>query len=574
MSFVYPSGANSKRAASIGWAPGKRNYGRFLIFVAGLGGLLYGIDLGIIAAALLYLGKTVSLSIEQTSVVVAAVLGGSMLSSPGAGMLADWLGRKAVMVLSGMMFIVSIGLIVASHGFVPLFLGRLLQGMSGGVIAVVVPLYLAETLSANSRGRGTAIFQFMLTFGIVLAAFIGWFYTRQAEAAIRMAAGHPALILAAESHAWRGMFQAVMYPGILFFAGAIFLSESPRWLLRQGRPEEALKVLRRSASDEESELTLREMQAHESTRRGRAGPSDSLLRKKYLIPFFLACAMVALNQATGINSVLSFLVVILKQTGMSATRATQGDVVVKVLLCGMTLVAVALVEKKGRKFLLEIGTAGISLSLVVCGLLFLGFESKHADVKDKVEAAQTGNSLVLPINQTELGASSDERPMALTVLYSYGKGNYIDTVSSASEKPVLVIEPDAKDANSPLIIRRAFYGPVPAQSTSWCIALCLAFFIACFAVGPGVVGWLILTELMPTRIRSLGMGIALLLNQGVSTAIASVFLPVVGNYGYYSMFLFWAGCTGAYFVTAVLFLPETKGKTLEEVEMFFEGGCE
>jgi hypothetical protein len=97
----------------------------------------------------------------------------------------------------------------------------------------------------------------------------------------------------------------------------------------------------------------------------------------------------------------------------------------------------------------------------------------------------------------------------------------------------------------------------------------MALFIAAYAVGPGVVVWLVLSEMIPTRIRSVGMGIALLLNQGVSTGIAAVFLPVVGNYGYAAMFLFWAASTTIYFLTASFFLPETKGRTLEEIEMHF-----
>jgi SP family myo-inositol transporter-like MFS transporter 13 len=168
-------------------------YNRYLILIAGLGGLLYGIDVGIIAAALLYLSRTVSLSLAQTSIIVAAVLGGSMLSSPVAGVLAEWFGRRRMMVISGLMFVASVVIIVLSQGFVPLLAGRLLQGMSGGMIAVVVPLYLAECLAPKSRGQGTAVFQFMLTFGIVVAALVGWFFTRQAEFAIAHAAGNVAV---------------------------------------------------------------------------------------------------------------------------------------------------------------------------------------------------------------------------------------------------------------------------------------------------------------------------------------------------------------------------------------------
>jgi MFS transporter, SP family, solute carrier family 2 (myo-inositol transporter), member 13 len=548
-------------------------YGRFLLFIAGMGGLLYGIDVGIIAAALLYLEKTINLTVGETSIIVAAVLGGSMFSSLVAGVLADWFGRKTMLVVSGLMFVGSVGLIVISQAFLPLFLGRLLQGMSGGVIAVVVPLYLAECLSAKTRGQGTAIFQFMLTFGIVVAALVGLFYTQRAESAIAAAAGNAELIKAAQNHAWRGMFLSVIYPGLIFFLGGFLVSESPRWLFRRGKKDQALAALRRSCSEDEAELEIREMETlvhHQKDQKAVSGASDSLLQRKYVIPFVIACVILACNQATGINSILGFLVVILKQAGMSAGLATRGDVAVKVLNCVMTLVAVALVDKKGRKFLLTIGTGGIIIALVAAGLAFLAFESKRVDVREKVQAAVSGGGLTLPVNESTLGPAVGGRPMALTVFYSYGGGDKVETVLSNDPEPVLRIEPDPKNPNAAPVIKRAMYGPVPTEITGWLVTACLCLFIASFSVGPGVVVWLALSELMPTRIRSTGMGIALLLNQGVATGIAAVFLPTVGNFGYSAMFFFWAACTVIYFVTAAFFLPETKGKTLEEIEEYFE----
>jgi cation transport ATPase len=136
---------------------------------------------------------------------------------------------------------------------------------------------------------------------------------------------------------------------------------------------------------------------------------------------------------------------------------------------------------------------------------------------------------------------------------------------------VLRIAPDAKEASAKLVIRRAQYGPVPGQQTGWAVAACLALFILAYALGPGVVVWLVLSEMMPTRIRSTGMGVALLINQGISTAIAALFLPVVGIFGYFAMLFFWAACTVLYFLIATFFLPETKGRTLEEIEKYFEG---
>lgn len=548
-------------------------YGWFLLFIAGLGGLLYGVDVGIIAAALLYLGKTINLTVAQTSFIVAAVLGGSMVSSLVAGALADWLGRKRMMLVSGLMFIASIGLIVLSQSFLSLFIGRLLQGMSGGVIGVVVPLYLAECLRADKRGRGTAFFQLLLTIGIVIAALTGMIYTHEAQSAIAAAGGNSALILAAENHAWRGMFLAVIYPGVIFFVGSFFLSESPRWLFRRGRKQEALKALQRSSSAEEAALEFQEMESLAGAAGVVSHVKDRLFQRKYVFPFILACAILALNQSTGINSILAFLVVTLKHAGMSAQRATDGDVVVKAVQVVMTVIAMMLVDKKGRKFLLKVGTGGIVVALIGAALIFYSFESRRVDVKAQIERVQQSNSINLPVSTATLGAPSQPangRPMELTVLYSYGKGEKIASVLTDEHNPVLRIEPEQGEAGRKLVVRRALWGVVPSATVGWLVAACLILFIGMYSLGPGVVVWLALSELMPTRIRSNGMGIAMLVNQGVSTGSAAVFLTVVGNFGYFAMFAAWGVATIFYFLIAAFVLPETKGKTLEEIEKVFE----
>ena len=292
---------------------------------------------------------------------------------------------------------------------------------------------------------------------------------------------------------------------------------------------------------------------------------DSLLQRKYVLPFILACIVLAANQTTGINSVLQFLVVILKQAGLSVSHATQGDVAVKVLNFAMTLVAVPLIDRKGRRFLLRLGTAGVVVALIAAAGLFWRVEHQRVDVRAQIVAAEEGNTIAVPVTRL----TPSPRPMSLFVLYSYGKGSRVATVSSTDVDPVLVIKPDPAEAAAPLAIQRALLGPVPGAASSGLITLCMGLFIAAYAVGPGVVVWLVLSELMPSRIRSAGMGIALLLNQGVSTLIAAMFLPVVGNFGYAAMFVFWAVCTLLYFLTATFLIPETKGKTLEEIEMYF-----
>ena len=153
-------------------------YARFLMVMSGLGGLLYGVDVGIIAAALPYINYSANYTTEQIGVVVGLVLWGSVISSLFAGQLAEVFGRKKLIILSALCFTVSIPIICSSGffaggNFALLACGRILQGVAGGFIGVVVPMYLAECLDANSRGRGTATFQLVITMGLVCAAVIG-----------------------------------------------------------------------------------------------------------------------------------------------------------------------------------------------------------------------------------------------------------------------------------------------------------------------------------------------------------------------------------------------------------------
>src|SRR5215472_9917145 len=231
-------------------------YNRFLLIVAGLGGLLYGVDVGIIAGALPYLEATSHFSRSQLSLVVAAVLLGSVISTLFAGLLADWVGRKPMMALSGVMFVISIPMIALAHGYSLLVFGRLLQGVSGGLIGVVVPLYLAECLTATTRGKGTGVFQWLLTAGIAIAALIGLLFSFRLDHIAKL--GDPNAIFAFKNAAWRGIFWVSLPPGLLFVIGSLMLSESPRWLLRRGRKESAYTALLRSRTTEQADFELRE----------------------------------------------------------------------------------------------------------------------------------------------------------------------------------------------------------------------------------------------------------------------------------------------------------------------------
>ena len=498
-----------------------KGYAKFLLIMAGLGGLLYGVDVGVIAAALPYIERTSTFTQNEIGWIVGMALWGSLPSSLVAGLLAEWFGRKRMIVASALLFLVSIPVICASGffeggNFWMMVGGRAMQGAAAGLFGVIVPMYLAECLDADSRGKGTGMFQLLLTLGLVFVALIGFvvtYFMGDANKEVLAMAGEKGVEAASVTfdqvkawfsaaqvsewvHAWQMIFLFSCIPGLILFLGAFKLKESSRWLYRQGRREEALASLAANNGEEKAREILNDMiaadEAAAAEKAKNAAATDSLLQKKYVIPFILAVVILACNQTTGINSVLNYTVTIFQKTGMHGVFANMSDAAIKIMNCVMTVVACALVDKKGRKFLLKLGTSGIIVGLCGVGTIFLAISK----------------------------------------------------------------------------------GWCAASMTTGVLATVFFFmFIGFYAVGPGVCVWLALTELMPTRIRATGMSIAMIINQGVSAGIATVFpkwCAATNDNG--TVFFVLAGFTVVYFITAAFFLPETKGRTLEEVEQFFTTG--
>lgn len=477
-------------------------YKKYLITMAGLGGLLYGIDIGVIAAALPYIENSGNYTTEQIGLIVGMVLWGTVISSLFAGQLAEWFGRKKIIIGSAFAFIISIPICCVS-GFFPggnfalIITGRILQGAAGGLIGVVVPMYLAECLDAANRGKGTAMFQLILTLGLVFAAIVGLVVTYLIGPAYAPAEGEviPPQTLSDWTLAWQTIFMISIVPAIILFLGAFKLKESPRWLFKKGFREDAYQSL---CANNDPELAkeimfqivdaeIDHLELKKNNRELRA--SESLLQKKYILPFLLTCLVLVLNQCTGINTVLNYSVSIFRETGLEGEFANWSDLSIKLVNFAVTILAVYFVDKKGRKFLLRIGTGGIVLGEFGIAVMFFLMNN----------------------------------------------------------------------------------GFIAVSMTSGVISTCFFFlFIAGFAFGPGVCVWLMLTELMPTRIRANGMAIAMILNQAVSAFIASIFPVWRDATSMWIVFSTLAVFSLVYFLVSTFVLPETKGKTLEEISKFFE----
>jgi MFS family permease len=439
----------------------------YLLAIAGLGGLLYGVDFGVIAAAEPYLMALGIYSGSQVSLIVGAVMLGGLLASLTAGVLCDFFGRRRMITASAAMFLIAIPVVCLSlETFGVLFAGRVLQGMSAGYMAVAMPMYLTETLPADIRGRGTGVFQFFLALGLVVAAAAGC-----VVAHIYGAADQPGQDALVKMAAWRANFWWTMLPVAVLFLGSFALPESPVWLKRKQSKKNETPPSTQTAEQPKC--------------------SSSLLQRRYVVPFLLAVLVLTFNKTTGMSSFTSYLVTILHESGCEGLLANYGQLIVKFTNIFMTVIAATLIDRKGRTWLLKLGTGGMTVGLFAIACVFLAIER---------------------------------------------------------------------------------YG-VEAGKVTGLITLVLFFFMYCFyAIGPGICVWLVLSELMPSRIRANGMAIALFMNQLVAWGLASSFRPWVETWGWHSMFFFFAVNGVLYFIT-VLFIPETKGKTLEELETLFDKPC-
>lgn len=434
-----------------------------IVLAAALGGLLYGHDLGIIGPALLFIGKDIPMDTWHLGFLGGCVFAGGALATLISGWFADWLGRKSMLIIASIIFCIGIALAAAAHNFTILLSGRLIQGISVGIITIVAPLYLSETAPARIRGRALCTFQLLLTFSIMLAYAVGLYFT--------------------PTQNWRAMFLSALVPGVLLFAGSLCLPRSPHWLIMKKKLSEAKRVLAKTHSKAAVEKEFGSIVNQQLTPKG---PEERVSSRRSLwVPLLIVLFAATLSQLTGANSLLQYGPIVFKSAGMSSQEIaiTSGTIVTGANFI-MTFIALLLVDKLGRRRLLLIGTIGISIALLFCGAIFL----------------------LLP-----------ESPLR-GMLFLAG----------------------------------------------------LTLFILSYAIGPAAVVWLIISELLPDRIRSSGMSLALFLNSMTSFLLASCYLKISEAIGFAGLFWTCGLFSLAYALLTFFFIPETKGKSLADIAKHFE----
>ena len=317
--------------------------------IAGLGGILYGFDMGIIAAVLVFVRESFTLSTRMEEIVVSVVLVGAMSGAIAGGSIADRIGRRSTLVWGGIIFLVGSLLASWSPTVAILIVARALLGIAIGFTSVTAPVYVSELAPPQSRGLLIGLYQFALTIGIVLADLVGYW-------------------LAGE-HAWRTMFALGALPAAFFLALIFTLPESPRWLFAQNRIAEAQSVLSRYTDAAGANLLIEEI------RLGLTIPVEQRWRELWKpavrTSLFIAVGFTVLQQVTGINTIIDYGPQIFSLAGITSDKnAIFSTLLVAVTNMLATIIALVLVDRVGRKPLLYAGVSGMTACLILLAYSF------------------------------------------------------------------------------------------------------------------------------------------------------------------------------------------------------------
>ena len=426
--------------------------------ITALGGLLFGYDTGVVSGALLFVKKDFGgLSNFQQELVTSLLLVGAVLGALVAGRVADRIGRKPAVLITAVVFVVGVLLAAFTPTYPMLLVARIIIGLAVGSASMIVPLYIGEIVPPRVRGGLVSLNQLAITVGILGSYLIDYGLSGTGN--------------------WRLMFGLAAIPAAALFIGMLFQQESPHWLIRQGREDEARQVLRRVRNEGDIDAEIREVREVSQREGGLRDLVSPRVRPLLMVGVLLA----VFQQITGINTVIYYAPTLLQGAGFGNSGALLANVVNGAVNVGMTIVAIWLLDKVGRRPLLLTGTAGMAVGMAITALSFLGGENLHG---------------------------------ALAIVAVLG----------------------------------------------------LLIYTGSFAIGLGPVFWLLIAEIYPLKIRGAAMSVASMANWAANFVVTISFLTLlsaIGGVGAFFLFGFLTLVALAYFWRKV---PETKGRSLQEIE--------
>src|SRR5579862_3100884 len=334
-----------------------RPTGRAIYFFGALGGLLFGYDTGVISGALLFIPNSFKLTPFLQGAIVAGLLLGAMIGAAFAGRMADHLGRRRLIMIAAVVFTVGSLLAALAPTIGVLVAARVIIGLAVGSAALVVPLYLSEIAPTEVRGAIASLNQLMIVSGILVAFIVN--------------------AILASSGDWRLMLGLAAVPSVVLFVGMLFMPETPRYLVHAGEEDTAHQVLEDLPGDERPRERIEEIREVDSEEQKETG-LRGLLQAKWVRPALLvATGLAVFQQLVGINTIIYYAPTTLTNVGFTKTSAIYANLIIGVINVGMTVLAIKLIDKVGRKPMLFAGVAGMVLSLVVLGVSLSVMPTPH-----------------------------------------------------------------------------------------------------------------------------------------------------------------------------------------------------
>jgi len=501
----------------------------FIAFVVSLGGFLFGFDAGIISGVMSYAGPEFNLSDGQTGWVVSSPTFAAMIAMLISGRLSDIVGRKKLLIIVAFLYALSALLSAYAYSYELLYIARMIGGFAFGSALILAPTYIAEISSPKNRGKLVSIQQLNIVLGF-FAAFLSNYYLNflntQGDS------------LLTDENVWRWMLGVELLPAVLYFIFLFFVPKSPRWLYLKGNVNQAKTILKSIHGDviAAQEIESIEKNIQEKQQSEKVSITD-LLKPTLRFIIIVGLAIGILQQITGINAVYFYATSIFKQTGIGTNAAFSSGVLLSFTSVIFTVVSMLLIDKLGRRPLLLVGMAGIALSLLLCAYGFN--KATYKLTSYEISNFKTFDPLLLKnfenkVYTSDVQFKNDMKSALGNQVYSKNEGDILEA---------------AVQMNSNLIL------------------VGILCFIACFAFSLGPLMWVLLSEMYPNKYRGLAIGFIGFVNSFVSWLIQQIFpweLSYLGNA--LSFFIFGVIATLG-FVILFKILPETKGKSLEQLEI-------
>ncbi|UOY08324.1 sugar porter family MFS transporter [Muricauda sp. SCSIO 64092] len=502
----------------------------FLALVVSLGGFLYGFDAAIISGVMNFVTPEFNLNTTQQGWVPSSPLFAAMFAMLISGRVSDLVGRKKMLLIVAFLYAFSALMSAYAIDYHMLWIARMIGGVAFGAALIIAPVYIAEVSTAKSRGKLVSIQQLNIVLGF-FAAFLSNYYFNEAYTS-------GTSFFLTKENVWRWMLGVECIPAISYFVLLLFVPRSPRWLFITKKDEEARGVLislhgNQQGKDEAKSI----LESLEVSRKSQDKVNvKGLFHKSLRYVLVVGIVIGIIQQVTGINAVYYYATSIFQQTGIGTNAAFLSGVLLSFTTVAFTIIALFLIDRLGRRPLFLIGLAGIAVSMLLCGYGFS--KATYQLTNDRI---------------TVLDSSIQQK------LEDYMDKIYDKDIDFKNEmKQALGTKVYAK--NESVLLE------VATNMNPTLILIGILGFVACFAFSLGPVMWVMLSELFPNRYRGLLIGFIGFLNGFSSWLVTQIFPWELANLGNAKTFLIFGATALIGFFILLKILPETKGKSLEELE--------